>query len=366
MSIEKIGKFEAICLILIIIINEIILDIPKLIVNTTGSSAILNIVFISLIGIGFSYLFYKLLINFSSMDIIDISEFLGGKFFKIITCFLFLLFLLFLSFIQTRYLANSIKIIYFNSSPLIFIISFFIFPSIIINKLCSKSIFAVNVVFTIIFIISLLVLFLCLFNRFSIYRIFPVLGNGSNETFIKGSTNIFAYTGLAYLLLLPPFLKDEKDFKKVSIISIFFTAILLIISIVLLVLTLPIIKGQEEMLSFYLLIRKIDFGIFLERLDALFFLIWLLSFFSYLSINMFFIINIFKKTFNIRNDKFMPYLIGLLILMFSLFIKNFAQIMFLENTCYRYLFIFLVFLFSFPVLILTNIKFKKNIGEKYD
>ena len=46
MNVEKIGKFEAICLVLIIIVNEIVLNIPNLIIYSTASSAILNVIFI--------------------------------------------------------------------------------------------------------------------------------------------------------------------------------------------------------------------------------------------------------------------------------------------------------------------------------
>ena len=64
MNSEKIGKFEAICLILIIIVNEIVLNVPNLIINITGSSAVINTIFISIIAIIFAYFIYKLFLKF--------------------------------------------------------------------------------------------------------------------------------------------------------------------------------------------------------------------------------------------------------------------------------------------------------------
>ena len=139
MDAQKIGKFEAICLVLIIIVNEIVLNIPNLIIYTTGSSAILNVVFISIIAISFSFFLSKLFQSFLGMDIIDIGEFVGGKYLKIVTGALFLAFLIFLSSIGIRYLTNCIKIIYYNSSPFLFILLFFIVPAIIISKNRFKS-----------------------------------------------------------------------------------------------------------------------------------------------------------------------------------------------------------------------------------
>ena len=361
MNIEKIGNFEAICLILIIIVNEIVLNVPNLIIYTTGSSAIINVFFISAIAIVFSYFICRLYKNFTGMDIIDISKFLGGKTLNVITSLLFLLYFLFLSSIGIRCITNSLKIIYFNSSPLLFILLFFIIPAVIINKLGLKSVSSINVIIFIIVIISLMFLLTCSYKSFSISRAFPILGLGANETFIKGSTNIFVFTGFLYLLLLPSILKKENDFKKITITSTFFTSAFLIFNMMSIILTLPITTNQDEILSIYLLIRKIDFGNFVERLDALFIFIWLLALLSSLSINILFIRRIIKKALNLGKEGFLPYLIGLIILICSLLIKNYAQIKFLGNYIYRYGFIFLFFLFSIPILILSNIKFKKNL-----
>ena len=51
MNSEKLGYIEAIGLISIIIIHEIVLNIPKKIIDKTGSSSWLNIIFITIITI---------------------------------------------------------------------------------------------------------------------------------------------------------------------------------------------------------------------------------------------------------------------------------------------------------------------------
>ena len=86
----KIGNIEAIFLIVTIMINHIILNLPKALLNVTGSSGLLNIVFITLLAIGIVYLIYRLLGHFPGLDILDISEFLGGKTLKLIIGILFI------------------------------------------------------------------------------------------------------------------------------------------------------------------------------------------------------------------------------------------------------------------------------------
>lgn len=51
MSDQKIGNIEAIALIITIMVNHIILNLPKSIIQTTCSGAILNVLFISLVAV---------------------------------------------------------------------------------------------------------------------------------------------------------------------------------------------------------------------------------------------------------------------------------------------------------------------------
>ena len=78
-TISKVTFIEAICLILIIAINRIILNLPQLILDTCASAAILNVIYISIIALVFVSIIIFLFKNFAGYDIIDVSEFLGRK-----------------------------------------------------------------------------------------------------------------------------------------------------------------------------------------------------------------------------------------------------------------------------------------------
>ena len=51
MSDQKIGNIEAIALIITVMVNHIILNLPKSIIQSTSSGAILNVLFISLVAV---------------------------------------------------------------------------------------------------------------------------------------------------------------------------------------------------------------------------------------------------------------------------------------------------------------------------
>lgn len=64
MSDKKIGTIEAIALVLTIMINHIILNLPKTIIDNNSSGAIINVIFVSLIALIIVYLISQLMKNF--------------------------------------------------------------------------------------------------------------------------------------------------------------------------------------------------------------------------------------------------------------------------------------------------------------
>ena len=127
---QKIGTIEAIALIVIIIINQIILNLPNTIITSTGSSSWLNVIYITIIAIIFCSLICKLFKPFNSNDILGISEYLGGKTIKSNNWYCLLcLFIYFICWnICLDILTNCIKLIYFKDTPTcIFIDCFFFF-----------------------------------------------------------------------------------------------------------------------------------------------------------------------------------------------------------------------------------------------
>ena len=93
----RIGKPEAITLILTVMANHAILNISKAILFSSESSALLNTIYVSIIALILSYIIYTLLNKFPTFDILDISNFLGGKVLKITVAILFSAYFIFFS-----------------------------------------------------------------------------------------------------------------------------------------------------------------------------------------------------------------------------------------------------------------------------
>lgn len=359
MSAEKIGKIEAVCLMLIIVVNEMIINVPNMIILNTKTGSTLNMVFVSILAVVFTYTVCKLFKPFYGKDILDVAEYVGGKTLKIILGILFVLFFVFLSSINLRYFANSLKVIYFNTSPLVYILLFFLIPALYINKYGLRAISGVNLVFFPIIIASFIFLLISSYDTFTMVRIFPILGEGFSKTFLTGTSNIFSFTGLAFIYFLPALLKDSKDFKKVSVISIIISAICLLLSVVSLLMAFPAITKTDETLSVYLLTRLVELGDFLERLDAMFIFIWIIAHISFLSLTFFYILKIFQKITRIEDSKTLTSSLGLIVLGSSMIFKDIAQLKFIARYYLKYSSIILIFGICFGILVLGKIKYKK-------
>ncbi len=357
---QKIGKFEAIALIVMISMNQIFLNLSNIVIVNTGSSAWINVIIISIVAILFCLLISKLFKPFPAHDIVDISEYLGKKILKTIVGILYILFFIFISSVILRYLTNSLKLIYFEKSPLTFLLILFLIPVIFAVRLGIKPISRVNLIFIPIVLISMLIILFSTAKDFVPQRIFPILGFGANETFLIGLNNIFTFSAFAYLYFLIPLLKNPDDFKKVALSSIIISAIYIFLSIICLIMMFPFIAFTDEMLSIYLLTRLIEFGKFFQRVDAIFILIWILSAFSFLSITIEFANRILKKLLNLKTHKEMAYSICAIIFSLALAFANFSTIKFIQNELLRYFVIALVFIISLIILVLANLKLKKE------
>lgn len=210
MNYSKIGSTQAIALILVVVLNHIILNLPKNLIDSCGSSAPLNIIFVSILMFIFLYFVIKLFKNFSNSDIVDVAEFLGGKILKTIIGILFIAYFIVLSGTQLRNFCEILKVVYFPNVPICLLIILFLAVAIIANKFGSDAILKSNLIVVPLVMINLIIAFFCVSARFVPQRIFPILGYGINSTFLSGISNIFAFTGIAYIYFLRTIVKGFK------------------------------------------------------------------------------------------------------------------------------------------------------------
>ena len=355
----KIGTREAILIVLTVIIAHSILSLPRDMIVRTQSSTIINIIYITLVCTLITLLITRLFKNFGNCDIIDISEYLGGKVFKNIVGSIFIIYFIVSSGILLRNFCEAIGLVYFQMTPVIFIILLFVIGACISNRLGFNISFKVNLIILPIALISIIAIFIANFKNFDIQKIFPILGGGFNNTFGIGLLNLSAFEGILYLYFIPPYLKDPEKYKKISMLSTISTGVYLILCVSIILFIFPAFFTTNEIMPLYSAARYISFGTFLQRLESIFMMVWILAFTSYLTITCKFAVSIFQKITNIKNSKPIINIFGLLILAVSMFPKNLAISTFWETKIYSYVSVAIIFIFAIAILSLANLKKKK-------
>ena len=360
MATSKLGSLEAIALILSFVVAHTVLSLPKNLVDTSLSSTLLNLIFVTILALIFVYFVCYILKKFPGLDILDISEYLGGKILKNIIGFIFIIYFIISSCIFLRNFAECLEIVYYPSTDIIFIILFFIISIPITAKLNFNASLRANIIIIPLVLLSIVFLFFANIQYFTPQRIFPLLGNGFYKTFISGVTNIYAFSGIVLVYFLPPLLKDPKKLTKISITGTIISAIYLLFVVSLILFMFPVFVNLDEVLPLYTIATYVEFGSFFQRLESVFLLIWLISFACYLSIIAKFSFSIFKKITLIKDVKPIIYPFAITALGIALLPKNYSFSKLYESEIYPYIMIGIVFFISFAILLLAFYKRKKE------
>ena len=130
------------------------------------------------------------------------------------------------------------------------------------------------------------------------------------------------------------------------------------VSLLALLFQIPSITNINSTLSIYILSRRISFGEFIRRIDAVFILIWIMSIFNYLAITMHFSLNTFKKITNIKFERELVYCFSAFLFTISLIPSSMLDINIFESVIYKYASI--IFVFFITTFILIRAYFKKR------
>lgn len=361
---NKIGFMEALSVLLIVVFAHLILLLPKIIIEDQGTSSIINIIYVTLLALFAIYVLNLLYKKFKGMDILDVSGFLFGNKFKFLIGLIYIAHAIFIASLLLRNTAENLKTTYFQNTPTPYIAFFMLVGVAYVNRFSLKTIIKCNLIIVPLIAVSFIALFVLSSENFVFERVFPVMGYGAKKIFLTGSANIFCFGNIFFLLFLMPYLKDYNQFKKLSYTSVLLSAFFLFITILGILLVFPINVASTSNIPLYMQTRTLTFGKLLQRLDALFILIWDLNILSYLSIIVGFAVSIFKKISNIQDSKTISYTFVAILLGATLTYRNIIETRLLDSNWYKNFTLIIVFGIGFLVLLLANIKKFRN-EKKY-
>ena len=355
---DKLNFLEASFLIIVVVITHIILEFPNEIIKSTGSSAVLNIVYVTLLSILFFLFVEKLLKPFKGEDILYVAEYVGGKYLKRLLAVIYIIYFILISSIIIRGFSATLNVVYFPKAPIFLIVISFILTSVIAVLFGSRNVVKANTLLVPIILFTMVIVFVSSFKNFNISRFYPIFGKGVNETFGKGISNIYVFGEMIYIYLIIPHLRNIKDFKKVGVLSIILSALYLICSVVSIMMLLPFVSSGIDALSVYLSTKTIKLGHFMPRSDTMFIFIWIFNFLLYTSVILLYIGKVYRESFELKKKDLVIYISATIIFLLAIIPQNPLQILFFKNTIYKALSIIIVFILSPLILIAGNIKYK--------
>ncbi len=360
MTDTKITSKEAIMLVVTIFVSHTIVTLPQNLLSNTKSATLINLLYVGIIAILLAYVIYRLLKNFASLDIVDISQYLGGNILKNIIGGIFITYFIVSSSNLLREFCEGLHVAFFPMTSIQFVLIPFILVLFLTNSLSfSSNVKTIAIIFPIV-LISIVFLFFGNFQNFSFERMFPILGKGFYDTFITGIGNIFAFSGISCLYFIPPYLKEPNKMKQIALSSVIIGLLYFLFCTATILLLFSFFVDVDEVLPLYSAASYIEFGIFFQRLESFFMLIWILEIGCYLIVTNRFSISIFQKITNLKFQKPLAMIFPLLILGISLLPKNYSIIRFLESNIYSYFIIAIIFVLGIAILLLANLKKRKE------
>jgi spore germination protein (amino acid permease) len=355
------GTYESTCVLLVILSTQIFLNLPRFFMETAWTAGWILTVYITVLAFLIFQLIAYLYRSFEGWDLLDLGEYVGGAAGRIIVGLVFLAVFIFITSVVLREFSENIKIISLNRSPISFVTTFFMIGMVVAAYIGIEAIARFSAIAVPAIVVGYISIIAGSATYFDVSRLFPILGNGPKELFIKNLRMISVYSGLLMLYFLYPIIKKQVFFKRVGFRAIAMAGFLMTIGTLAFSLIFQYPTGTENFLPVYQMARLIQIGRFIARVESIFVFMWVTSALMYLSTLLFFICYTFKKAFRLEYYRPLVFPASVLIFAISFMPDNLIKTIALEDFYRHYAWITS---FLLPLILLAAAGLKRKICGK--
>jgi spore germination protein (amino acid permease) len=299
----RFGNWEAVSILVTMISAKAILTFPRVMGEVGGTAGWMVVIYISLLAFLSFFIIARLYKPFGGKDIIDISEDLGGSAGRIAAGLISAVFIGAFTFTAIREFSEQMKIISLRTSPISYVMLFFISGMIVGSVLGLETVVRLQSIIVPVVVASYIIYLILLLPFAELSNLTPFFGTGPRSILVDGLRKISDYAELFILFLLVPFLGKQSNFRKAGYAALGLNAFFLFSSTLMYLAVFPYPAALENTVPVYSLGLVINFGRFFQRIEALFVTTWSLVGLMYICTGFYFTIYSFKKALKLEHIK---------------------------------------------------------------
>jgi len=282
---------------------KLFLTFPYKMVLNSGSAAWIQSIYVSVIALLLFWGTYKLYSGCGQRDVVDLAEGAGGKVLKIITGTLVCAVLITNIAMTVRIFPESIKIYLLPTTPTEFILLMLAIATAIgamcgIEALSRLHAFIIPICAVIMGVFFLMVIPYC-----RIDNLFPLLGTGAYNVFVKGFNWVSIFADILLLNLLMPYCENRKTALHCGFQAILWGGICAVVITLLYSTAYPYPIARQFIMPVYQLMRLVRIGDFFQRAEAIFEFVWSVSTMMYIAVYISVIAMVWQKSFDLKYHK---------------------------------------------------------------
>lgn len=354
------GKWEAVLLLVNLTCTKLFLFYPRMTVDDAGTAGWIMTIFVSLFVFILFSILLRLFKKFEGKDILDIAAHAGGKPLKILMGLLMAGMSLLTVVIGLREFAEDMKVISLPSSPLSYVIVFFVAGMVAGSFLGLEAIMRINAIVIPVISVGYIFILIGVIPNMDLDNLFPILGTGVKDILGKGIFRVSIFFEILTIFIITPFLGKHEKVRSTGYIAFGMSSFFLITGSLTYILTFPYPSSKELFLPTYHMARLINIGRFFQRIESLFVFIWAMAALLYMTSIFYLMLYIIAKTTGLKYLR--PLILPFAVITFSAaFIPNNLNDVIRITTEFIYRIIGIAgFIFYALILIIANLRKKQK------
>ncbi|MCQ6276100.1 endospore germination permease [Bacillus sp. V3B] len=356
----KINTGEFLILVIVFVIGTAILNAPALLAKFTKQDAWIASALATLIGLFFVFLFNQLVALYPSLTYVEVNEKVFGKWIGKIASLLYLFYIYHLILGGLRGIGDFFTTQILVDTPIQIIMILFLITILIGVRLGLEVICRSAVIFLPWIVLLLFLLFLFLIPQLKIENIQPIFGEGI-KPMMKGSYNHLGlpYLQLAIFLMITPYVTGKAELKKYFYKGTLIGGLVLFFVVMFSISVLGADITARQTYPSYVLGKKISIGNFLERIEVVVAIIWILTIYFKLVISYYGLTLGLAQVLGLKDYKVLVFPLAFLTITASIF--SFPDIVYFQDYIAKTLTPYsLTICFFLPLLLLIVGKIRKK------